>query len=109
MSTLKIDANRLGELRAEQGLDLDKDLAAALKMDKSTVSRVLAGKSAPGPTFIAATLQTFPVKFEDVFDIVDGDEIAGAAAWHEPVRASASFLPDTDGAERSPQPEALAA
>ncbi|WP_158685483.1 helix-turn-helix domain-containing protein [Microbacterium halophytorum] len=95
MPTLTIDTDRFDSLRAEQGLDLDKDLAATLGINKSTVSRVLDGSSAPGPGFIAATLQAFPVKFEDVFTIVESRE-ARVKAIREQVR-------------RSPHVEAVAA
>lgn len=71
MATLSIDAERFEALRADQGLDLDKDLAMALGVSKSTVSRIVRGEAAPGVGFIAAALQTFPVKFEDIFEIVE--------------------------------------
>lgn len=71
MATLSIDAERFEALRADQGLDLDKDLATALGVSKSTVSRIVRGEAAPGVGFIAAALQTFPVKFEDIFEVVD--------------------------------------
>lgn len=71
MTTLTIDSERFDQLRREQGLDTVKSLALALGVDKGTASRVLTGKSAPGPTFISSVLTTFPVKFEDVFTVVD--------------------------------------
>lgn len=74
MATLTIDAERFESLRRDQGLDTIKSLAFALGVDKGTASRVLNGKSAPGPTFISAVLTTFPVKFEDVFTVVDDIE-----------------------------------
>jgi len=70
-TTLTIDAERFDSLRREQGLDTIKSLADALGIDKGTASRVLEGKSAPGPKFISSVLTTFPVKFEDVFTVVD--------------------------------------
>lgn len=71
MRTLTINEDGIQRLRADYGLPQDKDIAARLGVDKGTVSRVLKGKSAPGPTFVAAMLMTFPVKFEDVFDVVE--------------------------------------
>ena len=50
-----------------------------LGVDKSTVSRQFAGKAHAGPRFIAAVLTTFPVKFEDAFDITDADPEAIAS------------------------------
>ncbi|QLD10925.1 helix-turn-helix domain-containing protein [Microbacterium oleivorans] len=80
MATLIIDSERFKQLRAEQGLDTLQSLAAALRVDKATASRVLNGKAAPGPHFISSVLLTFPVKFEDVFTIVTGDEQVSEAA-----------------------------
>ena len=71
MATLTIDSKRFQQLRDEQGLDTVQSLAPALGVDKGTASRVLNGKSAPGPHFISSVLLTFPVKFEDIFEIVD--------------------------------------
>lgn len=71
MATLTIDAERVEALREEYGYDTLQALATALRVDKSTASRVLSGKAAPGATFISAVLLTFPVKFEDVFVVVD--------------------------------------
>lgn len=87
MATLTIDSNRFAELRADQGLDTVKGLALALGVDKGTVSRVLSGKSAPGPTFISSVLTTFPIKFEDVFTVVDEMENARAKQHSEKVAA----------------------
>lgn len=74
MATLTIDVERFTQLRRDQGLDTLQGLAQALKIDKSTASRVLSGESAPGPKFISSVLLAFPVKFEDVFAVVDDDE-----------------------------------
>lgn len=77
MATLIIDSERFQQLRDEQGLGTVQSLAAALGVDKGTASRVLNGKAAPGPHFISSVLLTFPVKFEDVFTIVGGEQVAG--------------------------------
>jgi len=74
MATLSIDAKQFEKLREETGLDTLATLADALGIDKGTASRVISGKSAPGPTFISAVLTRFPVKFEDVFTITDNKE-----------------------------------
>ena len=71
MATLSIDTEAFAAVRASQGLDTVQALAAALSLDKGTVSRALNGETAPGPKFISSVLLTFPVKFEDVFTIVD--------------------------------------
>lgn len=80
MSTLAINQEGLAKLRAEHQVGSDKDLADILHIDKGTVSRAMKGSSAPGPKFIAALLHSFPVKFEEVIDVVGepGDRPARA-------------------------------
>ena len=90
MATLTIDTKRFDELRANQGLDLDKDLASALQVSKSTVSRIVRGEAAPGTAFIAAALKTFPVKFEDIFVIVERRDPAVLRAERSPELAKAA-------------------
>lgn len=80
MSTLSIDSDRFAELRREQGLDTIKSLASALGVDKGTASRVISGKSAPGPVFISSVLITFPVKFEEVFTVVEESPVHAGVA-----------------------------
>lgn len=66
-STVRVRPEWATAIKAEYG-----DLAAVsarLGVDKSTVSRQFSGKADAGPRFIAAVLTTFPVKFEDAFDI----------------------------------------
>ena len=45
--------------------------AAAINADRSTVYRHLAGRAEAGPRFIASVLTTFPIAFDDAFDVVD--------------------------------------
>lgn len=80
MATLTIDVQCFEALRKDQGLDTVQSLATALGVDKGTASRVLNGKAAPGPRFISSVLRTFPIKFEDVFIVVDDDAPAAASA-----------------------------
>lgn len=87
MATLTIDSKRFQELRDEQGLDTVQSLAAALGVDKGTASRVLNGKAAPGPHFISSVLLTFPVKFEEVFNVV-GEPVAAESHAEELAAAS---------------------
>lgn len=79
MATLTIDVQCFESLRKDQGLDTVQSLATALGVDKGTASRVLNGKAAPGPRFISSVLRTFPIKFEDVFVVVDDAPAASAA------------------------------
>lgn len=71
MLTLSINEEGLNRLREDYRLPLDKDLATRIGVNKSTLSRVLEGKSRPGDRFIASILTAFPVKFEDIFDVVE--------------------------------------
>lgn len=70
MATLALDSQRIREICSERGISTDKAFAEAIGVDKGTASRVLAGQ-APGPRFISSVLITFPVKFEDVFRVID--------------------------------------
>ncbi len=72
--TIAINGEGLARLRTEFGIEMDQDLAARLGVNKGSLSRVLSGKTAPGPGFIASVLATFPVKFEAVFDVVIDDD-----------------------------------
>ena len=45
--------------------------AAAINADRSTVYRQLSGSAEAGPRFIASVLTTFPIVFDDAFDVVD--------------------------------------
>ena len=79
MATLALDAKKIREICAEHGIRTDQAFAAEIGVDKGTASRVLNG-SAPGPKFISSVLLALPVKFEDVFCIVDEDAQAAHAA-----------------------------
>jgi hypothetical protein len=87
MATLSIDTEAFAAVRASQGYDTVQSLAAALRLDKGTVSRALNGETAPGPKFISSVLLTFPVKFEDVFRIVDTPAAAEAPSVTVPAAA----------------------
>jgi hypothetical protein len=45
--------------------------AIGLGLAPSTLSRILNGRSKPGPRFIAAVLTNLPVSFNDVFEVVE--------------------------------------
>ena len=74
MGTLNINAEALDKLRRDQGLETLQDLAEVLGIHKGTASRIVRGEIHPGPKFIASVLTAFPVKFEDIFDIVTAEE-----------------------------------
>lgn len=88
MATLTIDSKRFQQLRDEQGLDTVQSLATALGVDKGTASRVLNGKSAPGPHFISSVLLTFPVKFEEIFNVVGETPATEAALAVDELKAA---------------------
>lgn len=50
--------------------------AEALGVDKSTISRQLAGGVAASERFIAAVLTRYPVTFDRAFDVVDLEPVA---------------------------------
>lgn len=79
MSSIMLDPERVREMYSKSGIVNDKAFAEAIGVDKGTASRVLSGQ-APGPKFISSVLLTFPVKFEDVFLLVDDDAPPGALA-----------------------------
>ncbi|WP_018682219.1 transcriptional regulator [Actinokineospora enzanensis] len=45
------------------------EIAAAMRIDRSTVSRVVGGLLRPGNQFIAAALTAFAVPFDDLFEV----------------------------------------
>ncbi|MFF5095091.1 MULTISPECIES: transcriptional regulator [Actinosynnema] len=56
------------------GYTSDYALAKAMDVNRSTVTRVLAGDLQPGPAFIGgALLALAPMEFKDLFQVVRGD------------------------------------
>lgn len=79
LSTLELRPEGLAKIRKLAHIDTDRQLAELIGMDAATVSRVLTGKAAPGPKFIAGLIGAFgPEWFTDLFAVVPGDE--GSAA-----------------------------
>ena len=54
VATLKLRTEQLAKYRTLAGLTTDRALAERMGFDPGNLSRVLAGKQAPGPKFIAA-------------------------------------------------------
>lgn len=75
MATLRINEDHLAEVQAFR---TTQQFAASIKMDPSTVSRVLNGKAEPGPRFIAALLTSYPHNFEYFFSVEDDAEAVAA-------------------------------
>jgi len=79
LATLEINPTGLAKIRRLAGITLDHQFATRIKVDPGTVSRVLTGKSAPGPRFIAGCVEAFGADcFTDLFKVVPDDE--GTAA-----------------------------
>lgn len=59
-------------LRELRDLEQDKDLAAAMGVNQSSVSRVMRGVSQPGPKFIASLCRTLEAPMNKLFVIDEG-------------------------------------
>lgn len=74
LATLALKTDGLNKIRKLAGIETDKQLAELIGMDAATVSRVLGGKAAPGPKFIAGLIQVFGTEwFADLFVVVPDD------------------------------------
>jgi hypothetical protein len=73
MPTLGIDDDGLKRLRrAYQDIDTDKLLAQTIEMSTPTVNRVINGRYAPGPRFIAAVWKAFGAQWvTEIFKVVE--------------------------------------
>lgn len=78
---ISIKADNLSFLREQLALQKDVDLAAAMGVHQSTVSRVLSGKSQPGSRFIAALCGVFKVRFDVLFEVVYDYDVSLEASW----------------------------
>ena len=77
LATLKLNAVGLAKIRRLTGTAKDREFAEKIRVDPGTVSRVLTGKSSPGPRFIAGCVEAFGSDcFTDLFDVVPDDESA---------------------------------
>lgn len=70
-TTLRLRAEQLAKMRRLAGIETDAALAERMGVDPATVSRVLKGKNAPGPKFMAALVSCFPgFDLDDLFEVV---------------------------------------
>ncbi|MDV6309945.1 helix-turn-helix domain-containing protein [Gordonia amicalis] len=78
LATLRVNSSGLAKIRRLTGTTLDREFAEKICVDPGTVSRVLTGKAAPGPKFIAGCVEAFGSDcFTDLFDVVpEGDAAA---------------------------------
>lgn len=74
--SIRIRMDIVRALRETKNLESDKDLAAAMRVNQSSVSRVLRGISQPGPRFIAGLCTALEAPMHHLFAI---DEGRGAA------------------------------
>lgn len=79
LATLEINRPGLAKVRRLANIEFDHQFASRIKVDPGTVSRVLTGKSAPGPRFIAGCVEAFGADcFTDLFNVVPDDEAPAA-------------------------------
>ncbi|MCF3939960.1 helix-turn-helix domain-containing protein [Gordonia tangerina] len=79
LATLQVNRTGLAKVRRLTGTTTDKEFAQKIHVDAGTVSRVLTGKSAPGPRFIAGCVEAFGGDcFTDLFVVVPDDEDTAA-------------------------------
>ena len=79
--TLELQTKGLNKIRRLTGGGTDRELAERLRINAGYLSRVLTGKSKPGPRFIAGAINAFGLDcFEDLFAIVpDSDQSESVA------------------------------
>ena len=76
-ATLRLRTEQLAKYRRLAGLGTNAALAARMNFDAGNLSRVLAGKQAPGPRFIAALASAFPgLDLDDLFEVVPAEDAA---------------------------------
>lgn len=74
LATLALRPEGLKKIRRLAQIHTDKELALRIGIDPGQLSRVLTGKSAPGPRFIAGCIDAFGSDcFEDLFLVVAED------------------------------------
>lgn len=72
-ATLRLRTDQLKKIRGWVGLKTDAALAERMHMDAGNLSRVLTGKQAPGPKFIAALCVALDAEITDLFEVVSPD------------------------------------
>lgn len=75
--TLRLRHMQLAKLRKLAKIDTDQELARVMGVNPATVSRVLQGKQAPGPKFMASLVQVFDGwDLDDLFEVVEMEDHA---------------------------------
>lgn len=75
-ATLRLRTDQLKKIRGWVGLKTDAALAERMNMDAGNLSRVLTGKQAPGPKFMAALCFALDAELADLFEVVAPDSEA---------------------------------
>lgn len=70
--TLRLRLDVVQALRELRDLTSDKDLAAAMGVNQSSVSRVIRGLSQPGPRFIAGLCAALEAPMNKLFIVDEG-------------------------------------
>ena len=78
-STIQLRLDVVKVLRELRGLETDVQLAQAMGLNQSSLSRVFTGKSAPGPRFQAGLCLALEASLNDLFVVVGADELQRAA------------------------------
>jgi DNA-binding Xre family transcriptional regulator len=76
--TVRVKADAIARAREVRGLESDTKLAAAMRIDRSNLSRTLRGKQSVGNQFIAALCTALDASMNDLFMITDPDKDAAA-------------------------------
>lgn len=71
--TIRLRMDAIRELCEAKGLEAGQDLAAAMGVDQSSVSRVMRGVSQPGPRFIATLCAALEAPMQQLFTIEEGE------------------------------------
>ena len=74
--TLRLRKDVVAALRELKGLESDKQLAAAMGVNQSSVSRVMRGISQPGPRFIAGLCAALEAPMNKLFVVDEGTNAA---------------------------------
>lgn len=74
--TIQLRMDTIRALREVKGLEADRDLAVAMGVNQSSVSRVMRGISQPGPRFIAALCTALETPLQHLFAIDEGTNAA---------------------------------
>ena len=71
-TTLRLRTRQLDKYMRLSGITTRAELARRMGMATSSVTRVLAGQSRPGETFVSRLISAFPdLEFDDLFEVID--------------------------------------